>query len=383
MALHGENLKMGKDVRGIERGKCACGECEDFMRSDGATCGYCGCLPTRHSKKDARYSSDSVGSTSGARTSESPEKWKDEDLGWFPNPKGEYTEFSNSILPKFYLSFWTTCPYKERFRRCFVTERKRQWEVREALKAINHKLAFVTSDNPAAAGRFMEENFSAKRHDATTIKNNIDDLVKLKVKIDELNAEVTEDDNALFNSNGRHIKSGHKFSHDTNEEFLESLKIIKKTVGETMELLEKARDKVVSIFPLKQGIALKRMSRMRKQNRHKSEKRRRLRYKENEEAIKRKILQIQGDTELTLDKDFVIDHDIPEAIATLKVHEMCYLSSILNNTSTTTQAVQTIRASLSNLASESCSGLQRLMRAMRNKPLEINMQQSKTKLLSH
>ena len=77
MALHGENLKMGKDVRGMEREKCACGECEDFMRSDGATCGYCGCSPTRHSKKDARYSSDSVGSASGAGTSESPEKWKD------------------------------------------------------------------------------------------------------------------------------------------------------------------------------------------------------------------------------------------------------------------------------------------------------------------
>ena len=70
---------------------------------------------------------------------QSPEKWKDEDLGWFPNPKGEYTEFSNSILPKFYLSFWTTCAYKERFRHCFVTERKRQWEVREALKAINYR----------------------------------------------------------------------------------------------------------------------------------------------------------------------------------------------------------------------------------------------------
>ena len=71
------------------------------MRSDGATCGYCGCLPTRHSKKDARYSSDSVGGTSAAGTSEiaSPEKWKGEDLGWFPNPKGEYTEFSKSILP--------------------------------------------------------------------------------------------------------------------------------------------------------------------------------------------------------------------------------------------------------------------------------------------
>ena len=131
---------MGKDVRGIG-GKCACTKCDDFLRSDGATCGYCGRLPTRHFKKDARYSSDSVGCTSAAGTSESasPEKWKGEDLGWFPNTKGEYTEFSNSILPKLYLSFWTTCPYKEHFHHCFVTERKRQWEVREALKAVNHR----------------------------------------------------------------------------------------------------------------------------------------------------------------------------------------------------------------------------------------------------
>ena len=78
-----------------------------------------------------------------SKRSASPEKWKHEDLGWFPNPKGGYTKFSNSILPKFYVSFWTTCPYKERFGRCFVTERNCQWEVREALKAINHKLAFV------------------------------------------------------------------------------------------------------------------------------------------------------------------------------------------------------------------------------------------------
>ena len=31
-----------------------------------------------------------------------------------------------------------------------------------ALKAINHKLAFVSSDNPSAPGRFIEENFSEK-----------------------------------------------------------------------------------------------------------------------------------------------------------------------------------------------------------------------------
>ena len=48
----------------------------------------------------------------------------------------------------------------------------------------------------------MEENFCAKCHDATTIKNNINDLSKLKVKIDELNAKVTEDDSTLFDLKG-------------------------------------------------------------------------------------------------------------------------------------------------------------------------------------
>jgi len=50
-----------------------------------------------------------------------------------------------------------------------------------------------------------------------------------------------------------------------------------------------------------------------------------------------------------LDKDFIIDCDIliPDAIARLKVHKMCYFSSILNNIPATTQAVQTINASLS------------------------------------
>ena len=97
---------MGKDVRGIERGKCACGECEDFMRSDGSTYGYCGCLPTRHSKKDARYSSDSVGGTSAAgsnkwkRKSREVERWRPRVV---PEPKGRIywilKQYSAKILP--------------------------------------------------------------------------------------------------------------------------------------------------------------------------------------------------------------------------------------------------------------------------------------------
>ena len=65
---------MGEDIPGIERGKCAFGDYDNFMRSAGATCGYCGCFLPRHSKKNARFSSDYVlrhqeDGTSGSGTS--------------------------------------------------------------------------------------------------------------------------------------------------------------------------------------------------------------------------------------------------------------------------------------------------------------------------
>ena len=74
---------------------------------------------------------------------------------------GSRTQRANILNSQIVFCQNSTCPFDHlsiqgSFRRCFVTERKRQWKVREALKAINHKLALVNSDNPAAAGRFME-----------------------------------------------------------------------------------------------------------------------------------------------------------------------------------------------------------------------------------
>lgn len=52
--------------------------------------------------------------------------WNDVSLGWIPDPKGDYTRFSNSLLAEFYPCFWATCPLKENFRLEFIKERKRQ-----------------------------------------------------------------------------------------------------------------------------------------------------------------------------------------------------------------------------------------------------------------
>ena len=63
------------------------------MWSDGATCGYCGCLPARHSKKDARYSSDSVGGTSAAGTSESASPESSPETDFTPEPRAETSKY--------------------------------------------------------------------------------------------------------------------------------------------------------------------------------------------------------------------------------------------------------------------------------------------------
>ena len=41
---------MGIDSQGINRGKCSCGECVEFVRGSGVLCGYCECVPVRHEK---------------------------------------------------------------------------------------------------------------------------------------------------------------------------------------------------------------------------------------------------------------------------------------------------------------------------------------------
>ena len=112
--------------QGINRGKCSCGECVEFVRGDGVLCGYCECAPVRHEKLTDPNSE--VTQTAHDEQENQPRSsiWKDVSLGWIPDPKGDYTRFSNSLLAEFYQCFWATCPFKDNFRLEFTMERKRQ-----------------------------------------------------------------------------------------------------------------------------------------------------------------------------------------------------------------------------------------------------------------
>ena len=96
--------------------------------------------------------------------------------------------------------------------------------------------------------------------------------MKAKGKLESLNKETTEQDNALFMANGLRLKPGMQCKHSANQKFLKSILSIQSTVEETLELLQKAKQRVERIFP-RRGNALKRKSRKQKQNRRKADKR--------------------------------------------------------------------------------------------------------------
>ena len=178
---------MGIDSQGINRGKCSCGECVEFVRGSGILCGYCECAPVRHEKVTDPNSSTTSTTQDGQTTQPRNNLWNDVSLGWIPDPKGDYTRFSNSLLAEFYQCFWATCPFKESFRLEFIKERKRQWRIKEMIERANNKVSYITSINPTAAGKFLHQNFQAKEHASITISYNIDALVKAKGKLESLN----------------------------------------------------------------------------------------------------------------------------------------------------------------------------------------------------
>lgn len=178
----------------------------EFVKGGGVLCGYCECVPVRHEKLADPNSKAKETAHNEQENQPRSSIWKDVSLGWIPDPKGDYTRLSNSLLAEFYQCFWATCPFKDSFRLEFTRERKHQWDIKEMIKKANNKVSYIASTNTTAAGKFMQENFQAKEHDSKTITNNINALGKAKGKLKSLSTEITEQDNALFMANELRLK---------------------------------------------------------------------------------------------------------------------------------------------------------------------------------
>ena len=89
--------------------------------------------------------------------------WQDISFGWIPAPKRATGIFYNEVLPKFCQSYWNICPDKALFRKAFIAERSRQWDIKVNITKLKDQISHMRhSNNPACAGRYLDANFIPK-----------------------------------------------------------------------------------------------------------------------------------------------------------------------------------------------------------------------------
>ncbi|XP_051173437.1 uncharacterized protein LOC127289512 [Leptopilina boulardi] len=64
------------DCRGVKRGRCACGDCEEFLGSSKVECAYCNCVPAKHDKLENDNATSTKTNTSVSENTETATIWE-------------------------------------------------------------------------------------------------------------------------------------------------------------------------------------------------------------------------------------------------------------------------------------------------------------------
>ncbi|XP_035659803.1 uncharacterized protein LOC118404669 [Branchiostoma floridae] len=171
-------------------------------------------------------------------------------LGWTPRPVHPKTKYANSILPTVHKEYFPVCQRPDKFKEFFLQERNRQFDLKTKAEKLSSQVEFVRGNNPAAAGRFLAENFVAKgKQDRSTIERNIKKLKDKQEEAAKLQDELEKHDNSLFKPGGRFLLRGRGQSHASNALQLENIRTLQRSISSALEKLEGALQKVLRLYP--------------------------------------------------------------------------------------------------------------------------------------
>ena len=142
------------------------------------------------------------------------DNWKDTEIGDLPHSTHADALFSNDLLKEFYSSSTNNFSDKRQFRQR-IKEKVRQWELRKKIVKIEKSYNFLSSSNAAAIGNRLQSNYVPKPNDATILFEVGKRLAKLSSDTKDLINAINEDDQSLFDKQGRHLKTSQsKFRHE-------------------------------------------------------------------------------------------------------------------------------------------------------------------------
>lgn len=156
--------------------------------------------------------------------------------------------FMNAVLPKCYKAFYANCKNAREFVKLFHHEGRRQYDSQQNIFKFESRLkSIMSSSNPAAAGKFYDDNYVIVKSDQIIIRSNIKTMVDLQKNIQQEHMDTNEHLNSLFAKNGN-LKQGQDCAKSFDEQMITQLIEQEERVKNTLEFLKKKEDMCADMF---------------------------------------------------------------------------------------------------------------------------------------
>ena len=170
----------------------------------------------------------------------SNDKWMNVDLGYLPHGKKHSdTKSSNNLLKDFYPVVSMHIPSKSLFRKYFIQEKCRQWNIQKQKDKLEQTFQFLQSENRAAIGNRLQEGYIPKPNDANVLADVAKKLSSLPTKVDELVNEIKCHDESIFDDKGLALKKKwYRMHHDCNKKYIASLRQTRVEINNVLQKVE-------------------------------------------------------------------------------------------------------------------------------------------------
>lgn len=158
--------------------------------------------------------------------------------------------FYNEVLKSFYTSYWPAYPNTTQFRAAFITERSRQWEIKQTFDGLKKNIEYFQSTNLSPAGKYFETEYVRTCSDPENLDRLQKVLSDLKCSVDGLYKSVKDHDETLFSSMNGRLKSSRDCHHPFNEEMLYQINSLLNDVEQLSFKLENLKVKAISVLKL-------------------------------------------------------------------------------------------------------------------------------------
>ena len=175
--------------------------------------------------------------------------WELESIGWIKNPKRNSGKFYNEVFEHIYNSHWKYCPEVKEFRKKFIIERTRLWEINKSLTSIEDSLkSFTCAKNEAFAGPLMQNNYTPRPADLHRVEKLEEILEGYSKRLEKEKEDLNKHNESIFIPNTNLIKRGKEYQVAGNSRMLEYCRKLQQEIAKVRLKLDEFKTKLSDIF---------------------------------------------------------------------------------------------------------------------------------------